>query len=246
MHITETGSDPTRGGPPPGGLTPGGTSPPGDVIPQGVGPHPRRPRPTSGHHSESPGVPHLPPPWGYCLDHITVNGRFEPQPGFVAPTSSRWGQKIYRHRRRRQELARDTESAGGRPRSRPPIARARFAGSGGFLFSWAKNLTAPTTSPRARARYRIGGPEVAAADLNQGREIQNLGLKVPRGAQGCRLCCCCCCCMQKSSAPFFFSFRRFLFCTLVEVRYWPKENVITSSVGGARLLQDAHADEIGA
>ena len=52
--------------------------------------------------------------------------------------------------------------------------------------------------------------------------------------------------MQKSSAPFFFSFRRFLFCTLVEVRYWPKENVITSSVGGARLLQDAHADEIGA
>ena len=118
------------------------------------------------------------------------------------------------------------------------------------LLSWDKNPTAPTPSPRARARYRIGGPEVAAAPIatKGGRYKPGAGgaARVPRGAQGCRRCCCCCCCMQKSSAPFFFSFRRFLFCTLVEVRYWPKENVITSSVGGARLLQDAHADEIGA
>jgi hypothetical protein len=143
--------------------------------------------------------------------------------------------------------SREIQNRRGAARGRGRRSRARASpGPVDFFSRGTKNLTAPTTSPRARARYRIGGPEVAAADLNQGREIQNLGLKVPRGAQGCRLCCCCCCCMQKSSAPFFFSFRRFLFCTLVEVRYWPKENVITSSVGGARLLQDAHADEIGA
>ena len=95
----------------------------------------------------------------------------------VAPTSSRWGQKIYRHRRRRQELARDTESAGGRPRSRPPIARARFAGSGGFLFSWDKkshgtNDVAKSSreiqNRRARGRGRRSQPR--AGDSKPGAE----------------------------------------------------------------------------
>ena len=52
-----------------------------------------------------------------------------------------WGQKIPRHRRRRQELARDTESAG--PRSRPPRSRgARLARSGGFAAPGARGAVA--------------------------------------------------------------------------------------------------------
>ena len=87
------------------------------------------------------------------------------------------GQKIPRHRRRRQELARDTESAG--PRSRPPIA-------------------------------------------DQGREIQTGGWRCRAELRGAGVVVVVCCCMQKSSAPFFFSFRRFLFCTQAEVRYLAK------------------------
>ena len=60
-----------------GGLTSCHLRPQRQLTPQGVGPHPRRLHRTRGRHSEARGVPHLPPPWGYCLAHIST------LPGFV-------------------------------------------------------------------------------------------------------------------------------------------------------------------
>ena len=54
-----------------GGLTSCHLRPQRRLTPQGVGPHPRRLDRTPGLHSDARGVPEVPPPWGYYLDHMT-------------------------------------------------------------------------------------------------------------------------------------------------------------------------------
>ena len=122
---------------------------------------------------------------------LTVNGTFRAAARFCSANFFSMGTKST-GTDAVAKSSREIQNRRGAARGRGRRSRARASpGPVDFFSRGTKNLTAPTTSPRARARYRIGGPEVAAADRRTRTGDKNRGLEVPRGAQGCRRCCCC-------------------------------------------------------